>query len=103
MVLQLKSKRRAAGMIRDDINGPPDAIRLLDGVGPGKACTNEELGVWSTGGQISRSLRKNYVGTHAHRRSAQLVQHEHGPAGCSKRLSSKAAASEGPRRTLGVR
>ena len=57
--------------------------------------------MWSTGDRISRSLRKNYVGTHAHRRSAQLAQHEHGPAGCSKRPSSKAAASEGPRRTLG--
>ena len=28
---------------------------------------------------------QNYVGTHAHRRSAQLAQHEHGPAVCSKR------------------
>jgi hypothetical protein len=37
------------------------------------------------------SLRINYIGTHAHRRSAQLGQHEHGPAGCSKRPSSKAA------------
>jgi hypothetical protein len=30
------------------------------------------------------------------------VQYEYGPAGCSKRPSSKAAASEGARRTLGV-
>ena len=29
-----------------------------------------------------------------------VLQEEHTPAGCSKRLSSKAAASEGPRRTL---
>ena len=45
-------------------------------------------------------LRKNYVGTLELRWSSCVAQQETAPAGCSKRPSSKAAASEGPRRTL---
>jgi len=45
-------------------------------------------------------LRKNYFGTGEHRWSARAAQRENTTAGCSKRPSSKAAASEGPRRTL---
>jgi hypothetical protein len=45
-------------------------------------------------------LQKNYFGMRELRWSARLAQQEYPPAGCSKRLSSKAAASEGPKRTL---
>jgi hypothetical protein len=45
-------------------------------------------------------MRENYVGTLELRWSARVVQQENTPAGCSKRPPSKAAASEGPRRTL---
>jgi hypothetical protein len=71
------------------------------------------------GDRISRSLRENHVGTHAHRRSAPLAHmsavpqedaqkgqtsHPPSPRRAETRLvPGKAAVSEGPRRTLGVR
>ena len=45
-------------------------------------------------------LWKNYSGTIELRWSARMAQQENPPAGCSKRPSSKAAASEWPRRTI---
>ena len=48
----------------------------------------------------TRSLRKNYVGTPERQWSARVAQEKNIPAGCSKRLFSKAAASEAARRTL---
>jgi hypothetical protein len=48
--------------------------------------------------RASSRLRKNYVGTRERRWSARVAQQENTPAGCSKRPSSKAAASEDPRR-----
>jgi hypothetical protein len=45
-------------------------------------------------------MRKNYFARLELRRSAHVTQQENSPAGCSKRLFSKAAASEEARRTL---
>ena len=45
-------------------------------------------------------MRKNYFGTAELRWPTRLGQKEHTLAGCSKRPSSKAAASEEARRTL---
>ena len=51
-------------------------------------------------GNIPNRLRKNYCDTQEIGWFPRITQQENTPAGCSKRLSSKAAASEGPRRTL---
>jgi len=48
-------------------------------------------------------MLQNYIGTRELWCSARVAQQEQTPAGCSKRPSSKTAASEDPRRTLGVR
>ena len=45
-------------------------------------------------------MRKNYFGGLKLRPSVHVGQQENNPAGCSNRLSSKAAASEEARRTL---
>jgi hypothetical protein len=45
-------------------------------------------------------MRINYFGMREFRWSARMVQQQNTPAGGSKRPSSKAAASEDPRRTL---
>src|SRR5713101_3529335 len=46
----------------------------------------------------SSRLRENHLGTQKHQKCARVVQQRNIPAGGSKRSSSKAAASEGPRR-----
>jgi len=49
---------------------------------------------------VLAGCEENYVDTLDRRSSARVAQQEKTSAGCSKRPFSKAAASEGPRRTL---
>ena len=58
------------------------------------------IGLSSRGERESSRLWKNYWDTIEIQMSVRLEQWENYPAGCSKSPSSKAAASEGPRRTL---
>jgi len=85
------------------------ALVTYDGreLGSGRACTLlthqssiQALVSIESIPSCSNRLRKNFVGTPERHWPARLEQEENAPAGCSKRPSSKAAASEGPRRTL---
>ena len=78
---------------------PGGAIPLLQECG---LALRRYLANRSVGCAESSRLRKNHFGTLERLWSAHVRQEENTPAGCSKRrrLTAKAAASEGPRRTL---